>query len=226
MKDDEFRQFVLAAYEARPESTGSMIHGYKGKEPIHVGAPDPDSPVRKEHVAEFANAVFNRAGSGGAGTMIAWAFTDAARRMADRIAAQEKVHLQFVRLRLIPLESPEFAAHVTSKDERYSDLVSFVLPPKIRLKKRKVGPRKYRFDASESTALNSGAKIINAQWDFDYRDYFTSTPGYELQRTKTGDPVLTAEYEFPSAGEYEIAVRVQDDLGGEAILRETVSVSE
>lgn len=225
MAEDDFRDFVLAAYEARPESTGSVIHGYKGKEPIHVGPPDPDTPIRKEQVAEFANAVLKRLGSGGGGTMIAWAFTAAARRMAERIAAQEKVHLQFVKLRLVPLESPEFAAHVTSKHERYSELVSFVLPPAIRVKKQKLGPRKYRFDASESIALNSGAKIINAQWDFDYGEYFTSTPGFELQRTKKGEPVLTADYEFPTEGDHGIAVRVQDDLGGEAILRETITVS-
>ena len=225
MGEDEFREFVLAAYEARPESTGSVIHGYRGKEPIYVGSPDPDVAVRKEQVAEFANAVLNRLGSGGVGTMIAWAFTQAARRMAERIAAQEKVSLQFVKLRLVPLESPEFAAHVTSKHERYSELVTFVLPPTIRLKSQRVAPRKYRFDVSESIALNSGAKIINAQWDFEYRDYFTSTTGFALQRTKKGEPVLTAEYAFPTIGEHEIAVRVQDDLGGEAMLRETISVS-
>ncbi len=53
-------------------------------------------------------------------------------------------------------------------------------------------------------------------------DYFTSTTGFALQRTKKGEPVLTAEYGFPTVGEHDIAVRVQDDLGGEAILRETV----
>jgi len=166
MSQDEFREFVLATYEARPESTGSVIRGYKGKEPIYVGSPDPDVAVRREQVAEFANAVLKRLGSGGVGTMIAWAFTQAARRTAERIAAQEKVSLQFVKLRLIPLESPEFAAHVTSKHERYSELVTFVLPPTIRLKWQRVATCKYRFDVSESIALNSGAKIINAQWDF------------------------------------------------------------
>ncbi len=225
MDQDEFREFVLAIYEARGESTGSVIHGYKGKEPIYIGSPDPDVAVRKEQVAQFANAVLKRLGNGGVGTMIAWAFTQAARRTAERIAAQEKVSLQFVKLRLIPLESPEFAAHVTSRHERYSELVTFVLPPTIRLKWQKIAPRKYRFDVSESIALNSGAEIINALWDFEYRDYFTSTAGFELQRTKKGEPVLTAEYGFPTVGEHEIAVRVQDDLGGEAIRRETVLVS-
>lgn len=225
MSQDAFHGFVLSAYEARVESTTSAIHGYKGAEPVNVGSPDPDKPVRKEQVAEFANAVLQRRGSGGAGTMIAWAFTEAARQMAGRVAAQEKVKLQFVKLRLVPLESPEFAAHVTGKHERYGELVAFVLPPSIRLRRKKLGPRRYAFDASESVALNSGARIINAQWDFDYLDYFTSTPGFELQRTKKGEPILTAEYEFPHSGDFELAVRVQDDLGGEAVYRESLSVS-
>lgn len=225
MSDHGFQEFVIHAYDARLESTGSTIHGYKGKEPVHVGSPDPDRPIRKEEVAEFANAVLGRLGSGGSGTIIAWAFSEPAKRIADRIAAQEKVKLQFVKLRLIPIESPEFAAHVTGAHERYADLVSFVLPPSVRFRKEKLLGRRYEFDASESIALNPGARIINAQWDFDYRGYFTSSPGFELPRTKKGEPILTAEYEFVAAGDFEIAVRVQDDLGGEAIHRETVSVS-
>jgi hypothetical protein len=74
-------------------------------------------------------------------------------------------------------------------------------------------------------ALNSGAEIINAAWDFEYGDYFSSTAGYGLRRLKSGAPDLTAEHEFATVGEHEIAVRVQDDLGGEAIRRETLSVS-
>ena len=61
--------------------------------------------------------------------MIAWAFSPAAKAMAERIEAQKKLKLQFVKLRLLPLESPEFAAHITAKHDRYTDLLSFVLPP-------------------------------------------------------------------------------------------------
>jgi len=225
MSEEAFHEFVLAAYEARMDSTDTLIHGYKGKEPINVGPPDPEMAVRKEQVAEFANAVMARRGSSGAGTMIAWAFSPAAKAMAERIGAQKKLKLQFVRLRLLPLESPEFAAHITAKHDRYTDLLSFVLPPTVRVSREKLGTRRYRFDASESIALNSGAKVINAQWDFDYRGYFTSTSGFEMQRSKKGEPVLSAEYEFPSNGEHEIAVRVQDDLGGEQTHLETIEVS-
>ncbi len=224
MTSEEFAQFVLAAYDARVESTAGSIHGYKGREPIYIGSPDPHAAVRKEDVVAFANAVLTRLGSGGGGTMIAWAFSELAQRMADRIAAQEQVHLQFVKLRLIPLESPDFVAHVTAKHKSYSNLLSFVLPPAVRLKVRRAGGRTYTFDVSETVALNAGAKIINVQWDFEYRDYFTSTEGFELKRSSKGEPELSVDYTFPADGVYDVAVRVQDDLGGEAVLRETVAV--
>ena len=223
--EEEFREFTLSAYDARVDSTDGAIHGYKNKEPIYVGVPDRDKAVRKEDVADFANAILKKLGSGAAGTMIAWSLSEQARKMAERIAAQQKVKLSFVKLRLVPIESPEFVAHVAEKDDRYKDLVAFVLPPEVRLRTAKVESLTYEFDASETVVLNTGAKLINAQWDFSYQDYFTSTHGFELQRTKKGEPVLTAEYEFPAAGEYDIAVRVQDDLGGEAVYRKTIEVT-
>jgi DNA modification methylase len=224
LSPDSFRDFILSAYDARVDSTGGIIHGYKGKEPVHVGTPDRDVAIRKEDVAEFGNAVLKKLGSGAAGTMIAWSFSGQARAMAERIAAQQKVKLTFVKLRLIPIESPDFVAHIAEKDERYKDMVAFVLPPEVRLRRTKLDTRKYEFDASETVVLNSGAKLINAQWDFDYQGFFTSTQGFELQRTKKGEPILTAEYTFPSAGTHEIAVRVQDDLGGEAVYTTSIQV--
>ncbi|MGH2946515.1 MAG: hypothetical protein ACRDPC_09715 [Solirubrobacteraceae bacterium] len=63
------------------------------------------------------------------------------------------------------------------------------------------------------------------QWDFDYGDYFTSTSGFEMKRKKSGEPELAVEYQFPASGQRQIAIRLQDDLGGEAIHRETLEVS-
>ena len=67
MSEDDFHGFVLAAYEARVDSTDKTIHGYKGKEPVNVGPPDPEVPVHKEQVAEFANAVMRVAAAAGRG---------------------------------------------------------------------------------------------------------------------------------------------------------------
>ena len=66
--------------------------------------------------------------------------------------------------------------------------------------------------------LNAGAKIINVQWDFDYRDRrFTSTPGYSFLRGRNKEPQLQAQYEFPRTGVFRIACKVQDDLGAEGL---------
>ena len=59
---------------------------------------------------------------------------------------------------------------------------------------------KYEFDVTESTSMNSGSKIINVQWDFDYRNRFSSTRGYSFLRGKKNESLLKVEYTFPSAG--------------------------
>jgi hypothetical protein len=76
--------------------------------------------------------------------------------------------------------------------------------------------------------MNTGGKIVNVQWDFDFRDgIFSATQGYQLCRKEKkgkgeggfeGD--MTVEYTFEDiqpGTEVSIACRVQDDLGGEGM---------
>lgn len=79
----------------------------------------------------------------------------------------------------------------------------------------RIGQRNYRFDVSESVSLNPDGKLANVQWDFDYRDRFTSTPGFAFLRAKGGEPILSVEYEFASTGTKKVACSVQDNQGGE-----------
>lgn len=65
--------------------------------------------------------------------------------------------------------------------------------------------------------MNSGAKIINVQWDFSYGKRFSSTPGFAFVRKNQKEPELQAQYEFPAPGKYRIACKVQDDMGGEGL---------
>lgn len=213
---EEFRNFVIQAYNGRPDTTSEEIHGYSHSgEPLYVGSPNPDERVKKEEVAKFAEAVHNKKGMH-RGTMLAWAFSPEAKIVAEKIAAKEGVDLEFVKLSLVPIESPAFKSHVIEKDLKYVSLLSFVLPPVVRVGIERIGPRKYRFDVSESTSMNSGGKIINVQWDFDYRRRFSSTPGFSFVRGKQNEPVVKVEYEFPKDGKVIIGCRAQDDLGGEA----------
>jgi hypothetical protein len=76
--------------------------------------------------------------------------------------------------------------------------------------------------------MNTGGKIVNVQWDFDFRDgIFSATQGYQLCREEKKERgeggfegEMSVEYTFEdnaSGTEVSIACRVQDDLGGEGM---------
>jgi hypothetical protein len=85
--------------------------------------------------------------------------------------------------------------------------------------------RTYVFDVSETVVLNSGAKIINVQWDFDYGQRFSSAPGSSFVRGGKSEPQLTAQYEFPRSGKVRVACKVRDDMGGEGLWAGEIKVS-
>ena len=85
------------------------------------------------------------------------------------------------------------------------------------LRRRNSAARTYKFDMSETAILNAGAKIINVQWDLDYGERFSSTPGFSFIRSKKKEPALQTQYEFSGTGMFSIACKVQDDMGGEGL---------
>ena len=154
------------------------------------------------------------------GIMLSWAFRPDALQAADQLRELEATELDFVRLDLLRIDSPKFREHVStlSTDRAdYSAFLTFVQPPKVQVGWKKTAARTYRFDVSETLVLNAGASVINVQWDFDYRDYFTSTHGYSFIRTTSKAPALQAEFTFPALGRFRIACKVQDDVGGEGM---------
>ncbi len=224
VSDEAFHEFVVNAYGGRLATGAPEIHGYKG-EPLFVGSPRQEHPIGVDEVGKFAKAVLRRSDDDEArGTMLGWAFTRDTQIAADRLLAQRRVSLRFVRLKLVAIESPEYKAHVVQSSPQYQDLLTFVLPPAVRFSAERAGPRHYRFDASESQSLNAGGGIINVQWDFDYRAYFTSSLGFEFSHKK-GVLALSADYVFPRAGRFRVACRMQDDVGGQATAIREVEVS-
>ena len=225
IKPLEFRKFAIEAYDGRPDTTHKEIHGYKKStgEPLYVGSPDPDERVTKGDVIAFSKAILTKKGLH-RGTMLAWAFAPEARTVAEKLASREGISLDFVRLSLVPIDSPGFRMHVAEKHPAYTDLLTFVLPPSIRLGIEQIKGLKYRFDISESVSMNPEGKIVNAQWDFDYKGKFTSTRGYSFLRGSKQESLLTAEYTFQSAGRRTIACRVQDDVGGEGTLIREINI--
>lgn len=213
LNDNEFRSFVVSAYNGRPASDEDEVHGYKEGIPLYVGSSSQDIPITKEQVMGFAKTVRTKKGKN-RGIMLAWAFAPSAQTAASRLEDEKKVSVEFVKLTLIPIESEEFRKHITTKHKEYSDLLVFILPPEVRVKYKRTAALTYEIDISESTSINIGGKIINVQWDFDYDGKFVSTQGYSFIREKNL-PKLSVAYTFPTAGVKKIACKVQDDKGGE-----------
>ncbi len=228
----QFRAFVLSAFGAVPEEREENIHGYKGAIPVWVGEPDQKKAVTAADVQTFANAMRKtlryKQDNLRDGIMLAWAFRPDAVEAAERLRRLEQTDLNFIRLDMIRIDSPRFREHVTALSTDHADyenFLTYVQSPRMEVGYKRIAPRTYKFDVSETVIMNAGAKIINVQWDFDYDKRFSSTPGYAfVHGSKTG-PELQAQYEFPKASKTRIACKVQDDMGGEGLWTTEIEVS-
>ena len=230
LPEEAFREFVLRCYGAR-KWTGSdpNIHGYKQSELLWVGGPKESDIITATNVRDFAQAVIkSKKPEERQAVMIAWGGGPKAREYADQLMMiGEQRPIQFIKLRLWPLPGEELKSYVTRRHPKYKEFFAFILPPDVpRVGITRLGSMHYKFDVSEARSMNPGGKIVNVQWDFDFRDgIFSASQGYQLCRTeKKGkgehgfEGLLVVEYEFEEVEpgtEVAIACRVQDDLGGE-----------
>lgn len=228
---DQFRGFVLKCFGAVGEKREARIHGYKGAIPVWVRQPKPKNAVPPQDVQDFANAIHKtirfRQDNLRDGIMLAWAFRPDAMEAAERLRRPEQTDLYFVRLETIRIDSPRFREHVSALSTDHADyenFLTFVQPPKIEVGFKRIAPRTYLFDGSETLVTNPGAKMINVQWDFDYGKRFSSTPGYSFSRTGKKEVALQSQYEFSTTGKKRIACEVQDDMGGEALWTAEIQV--
>jgi hypothetical protein len=161
------------------------------------------------------------------GIMLAWAFRPDAVEAAERLRRLEQTDLNFIRLEQIRIDSPRFREHVASLSTEkadYENFLTFVQPPRVEVGYKRIAPRTYKFDVSETVVMNAGANIINVQWDFDYDGRFSSTPGHSFVRKGKKQIALAAQHEFPDAGKRRIACKVQDDMGGEGLWTAEIEV--
>ena len=214
LTEEQFRHFVIHAFNGRVAIADDLVHGYKDGVPLFVGPASQEKSVTKADVLKFGDTILRKKGKKH-GIMLAWAFAPSARIAMEKLSAQQTVALDFVKLDLIAIESAQFKLHITTKSPEYENLLSFVMPPEIRLEIKRVDPRVYEFDISESISINSGGKIMNVQWDFDYKNRFVSTKGFSFTRDSNNNPKLITRYEFPRIGKHRVACKVQDDVGGE-----------
>ncbi len=224
MPDDQFRGFVLRCFGASVEENQAGIHGMKGAVPVWVGESDQRKGVTAEDVRGFANAIRKtlryKQDNLRDGLMLGWAFRKDAVEAAERLRKLERTDLNFIRLDQVRIDSPRFREHVAALSTHHADyetFLTFVQPPRVEVGFKRLQSRTYRFDVSETVVLNAESKIINVQWDFDYRKRFSSTPGYSFVRGKNKEPRLQVEHEFGAPGTYSVACKVQDDMGGEGL---------
>ena len=227
---DGFREFVLRAYGAHPSSEYEGIHGWHNRLPVWVGESALDSQASAGDVQAFANAIRRTTEYQQAhlrdGAMLAWGFDRGAREAARELREREAIDVNFVNLRLLQIGEADFRERIVgaSTDKAdYSEFLTFVRPPVVSVGYRALGGRSVTLDAGDSVVVNTDAKIVNVQWDFDYNgERFAATPGYSFSKDKK--PQLLVTHKFERTGKVWVACRVQDSRGGEGLWTGEVEV--
>lgn len=222
----EFRSFVVSAFGGRLASGDGRIHGFKGHIPLFVGSPKQKNRIDKNDVIEFAREVAETKGLRKS-IMLAWSFAKSAKTAVEKLKGESHTEIDLIQITLAELDSATFRNHIIKLHDDYNSLLTFILPPEVSLNYKKIKAMTYEFDASESIALNTDAKIVNVQWDFEYKGRFTPTQGFAYGRDGSADkikPLFEVKYQFKHIGNQPIACRVQDDLGGEKIHVEIIRV--
>ena len=239
MPEEQFRDFVLRAYGATRVGGDAddppEIHGWRNQLPIWVGDTPLESQATSVDVLTFANSIRQTTQYQQAnlrdGIMLAWGFRQDARDAAEQLRQQEHIDVDFIRLSQVRIGDSEFREHVVGRSTDkadYSEFLTFVIPPEVNVGYRATGGSNVTFDAGDTAVLNSGAEIINVQWDFNYDGRrFSATPGYSFQRQGSGKnrkPVMRLTHKFGGPGRYRVACRVQDSRGGEGLWTGEVEV--
>lgn len=243
----EFVKFILGLYGAMPLTTQTEhIHGVaNNKLVLSIGPGSPDERVGLAHaegaVKEALRQYQKQLGEDQERILqiIGWSFdpaVDGWRRKTMKVLNARGVPLQ---IELVPLGSESFRqkifrnvgeSNIDLKFNRLNQLLSFTGAPFAgRIAVAGQSGFKVRFVLEGARAMGVGGKLINCQWDFDYNGQRFAQRDYALNRTgKSGDfkAVLEAEYQFPGAGTWTIAARVQDNLDGQATAVAEIVVSE
>lgn len=236
----DFERFILQCFDASQDTSDEPISGWRTQlEPVLVGPPDPDDSLEPRKVKAFFEACLRhlQPNTKMKARVLAWKFSpqlNAYRKQLLEYIAKNLVSKGVaMELDYIPINSQEFRERIVRKYPDASDnefFLRFTQPPIIGdIVYKKIGSRKYRFEAVDTYSTNLDGYLVNCQWDFDnQRGHFGAHPEYILgrrevkgneakQKGRKFEAVLGAEHEFDKPGKYRVACRVQDNLGGEAI---------
>lgn len=240
-----FTKFVLGLYGANDYTgVGDDIHGLaNGKIVISVGPASPSERVSVAQVKKVLEQVlrqYNRqlaAGEEKIIQIIGWSFDPLADRWkGDATNSLNKRGLK-IRIELVSLSSESFRqkifreigeSNTDLKFNRLNQLLSFTSAPTAgHISATKQSGLELEFVLVGAQAIGAGGRLINSQWDFDYKNERFSDKANALNRTGNAgkyEAVLTNKHKFDSPGEYLIAARVQDNLDGEAITTAKLTV--
>jgi DNA modification methylase len=238
LEQTSFTKFVLGLYGASDYTgVGEDIHGLaNGKIVISVGPASPSERVSVIQVKKTLEQVlrqYNRqlaAGEEKIIQIIGWAFDPLADRWkGDATNSLNKRGLK-IRIELVSLSSESFRqkifreigeSNTDLKFNRLNQLLSFTSAPTAgHIVVANQSGLEFEFVLVGAQAIGAGGRLINAQWDFDYKDERFSDRSNALNRMGNSgkyEAVLIKKHKFDSPGAYIIAARVQDNLDGEAI---------
>lgn len=244
LPQDDFVNFVLTAYGASRNTASGVTHGYRPpgqQEPILIGPANSKASIEANAVKVFFDEIKQRLEPNKMvrAKVIGWRFS---RRVVEYVKILRRYiekNIVPLEIELIPLDSKEFRRRVLQRYpevEEGETLLRFSKAPVIGdVRVKKVGPLEYEFEAIDAFSTNEDGWLVNCQWDFDYQEgHFAADKDYILRREKVRgkkrgagerfEAVLTAKHAFEKPGEYTIACRVQDNLGGETILSKRTSI--
>lgn len=231
----DFERFILQCFDASLDTSEEPISGWRTQlEPVFVGPADPDQTFDPKQVKAFFEASLRhlQPNTKMRAKVLAWKFSpqlnEYRKQLLDYITKNLTPKGVAMELDYVPINSQQFRERIIRKYPEASDnefFMRFTQPPIIGdIVCKKIEPLKYRFEAVDTYATNLDGYLVNCQWDFDYqRGHFSAHPDYILGRRESKgegrkfEAVLVAEHEFKKAETYQVACRVQDNLGGEAI---------
>lgn len=243
----EFVKFILSLYGAMPFTTQTeFLHGMaNNKLVLSIGPGSPDERVGLAHVEGAVKETLRQyqkqfsEGQERILQIIGWSFdpaVDGWRRKTAEVLNKRGVPLQ---IELVSLSTESFRqkifrnvgeSNIDLKFNRLNQLLSFTGAPFAgQVTVRGQTGLNVKFELEGARAMGAGGKLINCQWDFDYDGQRFSQREYALNRTGgSGDfmAVLEIEHQFPRAGPFTIAARVQDNLDGQATAVAQIIVSE
>ena len=242
-----FVSFILKCLAAQQDASESVVSGWRSaREPLLIGPADPDAVVTPRELQAFFEACLKQLQPNVRllARVVCWRVTPELQQYRRRLEEYVRKNIQprgaDMDLDFLLIDSEEFRDRIRQKYPEADEnefLLRFTKEPVVgEVVAKRVGPRKYEFEAADADSTNTGGYLVNCQWDFDFqRGHFSADRNYVLCRTELKgkdakakgrkfEAELKATYTFPADGTRTVGCRVQDNLGAETVKTVTLEV--